>query len=55
MVLMDEFGPNGSSYVDSRIIDMLEEEPVDEDGMLLLLRQIKSDWVKDHPEDVRGK
>jgi hypothetical protein len=42
-VLLEQFGPDGSCYEDSRVVDYLEQD-VDQDKLLTLLHQIERDW-----------
>ena len=50
-MLLEQFGPDGTCYEDSRVLDLLEQD-TDQDKLLALLHQIEQDWEigqeKDH-------
>lgn len=48
--LIKQFGEGGTCYTDSRVVDMLDAEHVDCDGLLELLRQIQKDYNKDQAD-----
>lgn len=58
--LVDMYGPKGSRYPDSRVVDILQEDPKKgplppgsaPKRLLNLLREIHNDWITDHPEDA---
>jgi len=45
--LIEQFGPDGYCYEDSRVVDMLDEENPDLEQLQELLLQVKEDWDKD--------
>jgi len=45
-VLLEQFGPDGTCYEDSHVVDLLQQD-VDQDELLPLLRQIEQDWEID--------
>ena len=42
-MLLEQFGPDGTCYEDSRVLDLLEQD-TDQDKLLALLHQIEQDW-----------
>jgi hypothetical protein len=49
-VLLEQFGPDGTCYEDTRVIDYLDQD-VDQETLLLLLRQIEQDWEQGQEKD----
>jgi len=45
--LIQRFGEDEMCYEDSRVVDMLNSDDVDEDRLIELLRCIEQDWIKD--------
>ena len=58
LVLLALYGPRGSRYEDTRVLDMIEDKFIPREqpykSFLKLLRTINSDWLKDHPEDAKS-
>jgi hypothetical protein len=52
--LTQRFGQNGMCYEDSRVVDMLDSDDVDEDRLIELLHCIEQDWIKDQANNHRG-
>jgi len=53
-VLLEQFGPDGTCYEDSRVVELLQQD-VDQDELLALLRQIEQDWeIEQEKERQRG-
>jgi hypothetical protein len=52
--LIQQFGQDGTCYEDSRVVDMLNGDHVDQDRLLELLRCIQQDWTKDQGSTDRG-
>ena len=45
--LLSYFGPGGSAYEDTRVVDMLDCEPINHPGLEKLLLHIKETWIKE--------
>lgn len=53
-MLLEQFGPDGTCYEDSRVVELLQQD-VDQDELLALLRQIEQDWeIEQEKERQRG-
>ena len=45
--LLGCFGPSGSAYEDSHVVNMLDGEPINHPGLKRLLLDIKETWIKE--------
>lgn len=54
MLLVQQFGQNGTCYKDSWVVDILNDDYVDQDRLLKLLHCIEQDWIKDQVSEPQG-
>ena len=45
--LLSYFGPGGSAYKDTHVVNMLDSDPIDHPGLKRLLTHIKETWTKE--------